>query len=166
MSLLNTNPKVSIIMGTFNCSKTIEKSITSIQCQSFKNWEFIIYDDGSKDNTLHILKTFEQNDSKIKIIDGKQNKGLGYALNQCIKVSRAPLLLRQDADDTSSPERLQYQLQFMNDHPEVSVFGTAATLFDDDKYFWGKIKPNPNPSQSSWCRGKSNHSRLRNYEKR
>ena len=83
-------PKVSVIMGVYNCKDVnlLYKSVNSIIEQTFTEWEFIICNDGSTDDTLTKLLELEKLDSRIKIISYSENKGLAYALNECIKFSK------------------------------------------------------------------------------
>ena len=82
--------KVSVIMGVYNCKneELLRKSVDSIINQTYKNWEFIICNDGSTNNTLEMLNDIAKKDSRIKIISYSKNKGLNYALNTCLKEAK------------------------------------------------------------------------------
>ena len=99
-------PLVSIIMGAYNCEATIEKCVESILQQTYKNWQFIICDDFSSDNTFDILKKYEDKDSRIIILHNECNKRLAASLNNCLKVAKGKYIARMDADDESLPQRL------------------------------------------------------------
>ena len=105
------NPKVSIIMSVYNAELSVVKSIKSILNQSFKNFEFLIIDDCSTDNSFEIMKEF--NDQRIKIIRNKKNIGLTKSLNKLIDMSNAPIIARQDADDFSKPKRIEKQYDYL-----------------------------------------------------
>lgn len=106
--------KVSVIMGVYNCKdkKMLKKSINSIINQTYSDWECIICNDGSTDNTLEALNNIAQVDSRIKIISYDKNKGLNYALNMCLKEAQGTYIARQDDDDISLKIGLKNRLIF------------------------------------------------------
>ncbi len=105
-------PLVSVIMPVYNAGKYLESSIESILNQTFRNYEFIIINDGSTDNSLDIISHYKSIDNRIKVINQK-NKGLIYSLNQAIKISKGDYLARMDSDDISYSSRFQKQLNLM-----------------------------------------------------
>jgi len=136
-------PKISVIMPTLNAEKYLKEAIDSILAQTFKNFEFIIIDDNSTDNTLNIINEYK--DKRIKLIKGK-NKGIASALNLGIKCSKGEYIARMDADDISLPRRFEKQIQFMDQHPEIGICGAnVIPLTDDQKYkSWGSwLKTEP-----------------------
>lgn len=134
------NPKVSILMGIFNCSKTLDESIQSIIKQTYNNWELIMCDDGSTDNTLEIANNYAVHyPDKIIVIRNKENKGLAYTLNQCLKHATGIYIARQDGDDISLPNRLEVQVEFLESNPQYSIVSTGMILFDE-KGEWGEKK--------------------------
>ena len=112
--------KVSVIMGVYNCKdkKMLKKSIDSIINQTYSNWEYIICNDGSTDNTLEELNKIAQIDSRIKVISYDKNKGLNYALNMCLKEAKGTYIAWQDDDDISLKDRLKKQVDFLDKHSE------------------------------------------------
>ena len=98
-------------MSVYNAELSVGKSIKSILDQSFKNFEFLIIDDCSTDNSYEIMKEF--NDQRIKIIKNKKNIGLTKSLNKLIDMSNAPIIARQDADDFSKPNRIEKQYYYL-----------------------------------------------------
>ena len=141
----NTNPpKISVIMGAYNAQKRLKKSVESIINQDFKNWELIICDDGSTDDTyLYILELAK-----------KDTRGLAYTLNHCISVSRGEFLARMDDDDYSYPNRFTIQYEFLCSHPEVAIVGSAACLVDS-KAVWGEMYRPEYPTKYNIWEGKS-----------
>jgi glycosyltransferase involved in cell wall biosynthesis len=123
-------PLVSIAMPIFNCEKTLRSAINSILNQTYSNWELILIDDGSKDRTLSIAKSF--NDSRIKVISDNLNLKLPNRLNQIITGSKGKYFARMDGDDVSYPERLQTQVEYLENHPNVDILGTQILIFDGD----------------------------------
>lgn len=140
-------------MGAYNAEKDIEKSINSILNQTYNNWEFIICDDCSKDSTYSILMKFSQQDPRIKVIQNNKNLGLGASLNECLKIATGDYLARQDADDTSVPKRLETQLLYILQNPNIDILGTSASLCDENMTVWGKRKMQNNFSLYSWAKG-------------
>lgn len=144
-------PNVSIIMGVYNCKNynLLRKSIESVLQQTYKDYEFIICNDGSTNDTLEELKKIAQSDSRIKIISYEKNCGLNHALNKCLKVSQGQYIARQDDDDISKPERLKKQVQFLDENPEYAIVGTCADVFDD-KGIWGEYAVPEKPQKSDF----------------
>lgn len=147
-----SKPEISILMGAYNCQSTVEKAIDSILAQTFQNWEFIICDDGSKDNTWNILQKYKE-DKRFILIQNNNNMGLAGTLNVCFQHSSAPYLARQDADDESLPERFQKQMNFLKENPAVDVLSTFAYLVDDDGKEWGVYKSKEIPQTIDWAKG-------------
>lgn len=125
-------PMISVIMGAYNCEKTIEKAIDSIIAQTYTNWEFIICDDGSTDHTLSVLEKYAERDARIKVLHNEVNLRLAASLNRCLAIARGKYIARMDSDDVSAPERLGRQLEFLEEHPEYAVVGCNRIVFDDD----------------------------------
>ena len=104
---------ISIIMSVYNGENFVEKCIDSITKQTFKNFEFLILDDGSTDNTYELLKKKKFNDDRIKIFRNENNLGLTKSLNKLIKKSKGNIIARQDADDLSNPKRFEKQIDYI-----------------------------------------------------
>jgi len=116
-------PKVSVIMSVFNGGSYLEKSINSILNQTFEDFEFIIINDGSIDNTLSIIESF--NDNRIRIIN-QENIGLTKSLNKGIVRSKANLIARVDADDLCDPKRLKLQYDRFSMENNLVLLGTKV----------------------------------------
>lgn len=128
--------KVSIIMGIYNCASTLEESIDSILAQSFKDWELIMCDDGSKDSSKEIaLRYSKLFPNKIKVLENEVNRGLNYSLNKCFEASSAMLIARQDGDDISEPDRLQKLYNFLMLNSEFSIVSSRMAHFDESGVF-------------------------------
>lgn len=126
--------KVSIIMGIYNCAETLEQSIESILNQSYKNWELIMCDDASIDRTYEIAKKYRDlYPQKIKLLKNYKNLTLGPTLNRCLKISTGDYIARQDADDKAILNRLEKQVEFLNNNMEYMLVGTKMISFDKDK---------------------------------
>ncbi len=138
------NPKISVIMSVLNGELYLKKGIESIINQTFNDWEFIICDDGSTDNTWRLLQEYAAKDSRIILIKNKINMGLAYSLNKCIKIARSDILARQDADDESHLNRFEKQYSYMIKHSEYAIVGTAWNNIDEHNKSWVTI-PKKNP---------------------
>lgn len=144
-------PNVSIIMGVYNCKNynLLRKSVESILQQTYKDYEFIICNDGSTNDTLEELKKIAQSDSRIKIISYEKNRGLSHALNECLAVSQGKYIARQDDDDVSKPERLKKQVQFLDENREYAIVGTCADVFDNNG-IWGEYTVPEKPQKGDF----------------
>ena len=119
-------------MVTRNRSEFIEPAIRSVLDQSYKNFEFLIVDDGSTDKTPEILKKWEGSDNRIKVLSRPQSFGLPSGLNLAASQARGQIYARMDDDDISLPERFEKQLKFLEDHPDIIAMGTAIRVIDED----------------------------------
>jgi len=108
------NKKISVLMSVYNSEDTLEDSINSILKQTFSDFEFLINDDCSTDSSLEIMKNFEKNDSRIKLISNDRNLGLTKSLNRLLYISNFDFIARQDSDDKSFPNRLEVQMSTIN----------------------------------------------------
>ena len=113
---------ISVIMSVFNGEKYLERSIHSILEQTYKEFEFLILDDASTDNTANILTEFTERDSRIKVFHNSENLGLTKSLNYLVDQSKNDILARQDVDDFSEKNRFFEQLKFLKMRNIVSVF--------------------------------------------
>ncbi|MDE9519629.1 glycosyltransferase [Xenorhabdus bovienii] len=129
---MNKNePAISVIMSVFNGEEFLSEAINSILNQSINDYEFIIVNDASTDRTTHILSEFQRKDKRIKIINNIGNIGLARSLNAAILVAKGKFIARMDADDFSFPGRLQAQYQYMVNHPDTIVCGTAMSIYEE-----------------------------------
>lgn len=125
-------PKVSVIMATYNCQDTLRESIDSVLNQTYTDWEFIICDDCSTDGTFNILKEYKNNyPEKIIILKNEVNSKLAFSLNHCLKYAKGQYIARMDGDDICLPQRFEKQVDFLDNHIEYSVVGTAMIPFDE-----------------------------------
>lgn len=127
----NVKPKITVIMSVKNGAKTLKRCINSIINQTFQEWEFIICDDGSSDNTYNILLEYSRRDARIRLLKNNESRGLAYSLNKCIAASNSNILARQDADDYSDSNRFEIQYEFVKSHPEYAIVGTCWYNVDE-----------------------------------
>lgn len=121
-----TIPLVSVIMPVYNGANDVQKSLDTILTQTFRNFEFIVINDGSKDDTSSILNAVH--DPRVRVIH-QDNMGLAATLNRGINMALGKLIARQDHDDLSRPERLAKQVSFLLDHSECVLLGSAADIW-------------------------------------
>ena len=131
-------PRLSVISGAYNIGScySFSKSIESVLSQSFDDFEFIICNDGSTDNTRELLLEYAERDGRIKLIENEKNIGLAASLNKCIELATGELIARHDLDDYNDPERFDKQIAYLDAHPEISVLGCCAALFNENG-IWG-----------------------------
>lgn len=129
----NKSPKVSVITGAFNIKKDdAGLAIQSILDQSFSDFEFIICDDGSTNDTAEILRRWADKDKRIVLLKNKENAGLMISLNNCLKVAKGEYIARMDLDDYCVPERFAKQLAVFDQEPNCDIVTSNSELFDDD----------------------------------
>jgi glycosyltransferase involved in cell wall biosynthesis len=122
---MNT-PLVSVTMPTFNRAGFLPRSIQSILDQTFTDFELIIIDDGSTDNTAEVVAQFK--DPRIIYVKNDQNRGISYSANRGIEMARGKYIARADSDDICLPERLAKTVAYMEAHPEVGVVGGQVMM--------------------------------------
>ena len=121
VSRLSKEPMISVIMPVFNRQDFVGTAIESILAQTYTDFEFIIFDDGSTDDSLKIIQSYR--DPRIRVVSGKGNRKLVPPLNDAIKMARGRYLARMDSDDISLPRRFEYQINFLEKHPDIDVCG-------------------------------------------
>lgn len=115
-------------MPAFNAGNKLLVAVKSIQQQTLNDWELILMDDGSTDNSIKKIKFL--NDKRIKIYRFKSNKGLTFRLNQAIRLSCSKYIARMDADDISFPTRFQEQVSFLENNSDIDLVATRALIFN------------------------------------
>ena len=134
---MSKTPMISVIMAVYNTKEEyLIQSVHSILSQTFQNFEFIIVNDHSKDETTELLKLF--NDPRIILIENAENQGLTKSLNTALKLCKGQFIARMDSDDISWPERFEKQLYYMQQHPEYAVIGSMFERSDHPGYFYPK----------------------------
>ncbi|MEZ5173274.1 MAG: glycosyltransferase family 2 protein [Bacteroidia bacterium] len=122
-------PKVSVFMPVYNAGVYLKEAIESILNQSFTDFEFVIVNDGSTDNSREVVLSYQ--DNRIKLIDNPQNLGLIASLNVGLEVCKGEYIVRMDQDDISLPDRILKQVRFMDDNPEFGLIGSWFEDFGD-----------------------------------
>ena len=139
-------PKISVLMPVYNGDQFLDKSIKSVLNQTFNNFEYIIINDGSTDDSLKIIKSYE--DSRIKIINFSKNMGIAAALNDGLNAAKGYYIARQDQDDISHPERFMLQIEYLETN-DVDLVDTNFIFIDEnDKYLQDYEKRYFNPDET------------------
>ncbi len=120
---------ISVIMPVYNAERYVAEAVQSILDQTFRDFEFIIVNDGSTDGSLAILERFAKSDPRIKLIS-RPNTGLVFALNEMLELARGEFIARMDADDVAIPDRFAQQLRYLAQHPDVVAVGCRVYLID------------------------------------
>lgn len=134
-------PLVSVVMSVRNGDQFLSKAVDSILDQSVRNFEFIIINDGSTDRTASILDRYQKDEPRLRVYH-QGNRGLVVSLNHGCSVARGKYIARMDADDIASKDRLLWQIDFMEKHPEIGIIGGAVEFIDVDGVSMG-ISTNP-----------------------
>ena len=143
---MNT-PVISILMSVYNGEKHLYAAVDSILKQTFKDFEFIIINDGSTDRTREILESYQ--DERIVLIH-QENKGLTRALNKGLSLAKGEFVARMDADDSCKPERLKKQVAFLRENPEIVLLGSNCFNVDGDGDIIGQIDLPTDGVQIKW----------------
>lgn len=125
--ITNSTPLVSISMPVLNCAATVAVAVQSILNQTFLEWELLLIDDGSTDETVKILRNFK--DRRVRVFADGSHHGHAARLNEAVGISRGIYLARMDGDDVSYPDRLARQLEHLSQHPEIDLLGGDVLVF-------------------------------------
>ena len=123
------SPAITVILPAYNAEQFIKQAIESILTQTFSNFELIIINDGSTDNTDEVIRSFT--DSRIRYIKNTENKGLIDTLNKGIDEAKSKYLARMDADDISLPTRLEKQVNYLNEHTDKDVVASTIIFINE-----------------------------------
>lgn len=150
-------PKITVLMSVFNGAPFVAQAMDGILSQTFDDFEFLIIEDASTDKTADILADYAEKDDRILVLYNKTNLGLTRSLNRGLKQARGIYIARQDADDISHKERLQRQVQLLDQQSEVGLVGSACLLINasnenqgvaktpcsHEEIFWNSLFLNP-----------------------
>jgi glycosyltransferase involved in cell wall biosynthesis len=131
---MNT-PVISVVIPAYNCAGFLRESMDSLLGQTFSDFEVIIINDGSTDNTADIIRSYK--DDRIIYTENGRNEGLAFTLNRGIDMARGRYIARMDGDDTCLPQRFQQQLNFFDAHPHTQILATWIELMDEEGKFTG-----------------------------
>lgn len=130
--------KISVLMGIYNCADTLAQAVDSIRAQTYTDWELILCDDGSADDTYQVARSLAAEDQRIILLRNEKNMGLNATLNRCFSAATGEYIARMDGDDDCMPERFERQIRFLTDHPEFQIVSAAMSMFDEHGE-WGRV---------------------------
>lgn len=144
--------KISVIMGIYNCAKTLGEALDCIVNQTYTNWEVIMCDDHSSDNTIQIAEQYVQkHQGKFVLLRNKENHGLNYTLNKCLKVANGEYIARMDGDDLCTEDRFVKEVTILEEREDISIVSTDMNFFDE-KGVWGRTNTEKIPTKESFLR--------------
>lgn len=150
---MKKTPRVSVIMGIYNCADTLPEAIESVLNQTYQDFELILCNDGSTDGTMEIALHYAQMDPEhIVLIKNEKNMGLNYTLNHCLSIAKGEYIARMDGDDRSLPNRFQVEVDYLDAHPEYALVSANLEVFDDEG-IWGYTNFKAEPVPADFVQG-------------
>ena len=144
---------VSIVMGIYNCAKTLPDAIDSIVAQTFQDWELIMCDDGSADDTYDVAFEYAQKfPDKIRLLRNETNQGLNVTLNRCLTIAKGKYIARMDGDDICTPTRLEEEVTLLENEPDIAIVSTGMSFFDESGV-WGSLYFPASPQKEDFIKG-------------
>lgn len=132
-------PTISVIMGIYNCADTLGEAIDCILAQTVTDWELILCDDGSTDDTFAVASGYQQRyPDKIVLLQNETNMGLNATLNKCLLSAKGRYIARMDGDDRCAPDRFEKELAVLESEPDIAIVSTDMAHFDETG-IWGRI---------------------------
>lgn len=136
--IMNKTPLVSVLMAIYNCEDTLEEAVDCILNQTYENWELIMYEDCSSDNTYELAKKLAEKDGRIKVFKNEKNLTLAPTLNECLKKAQGEYTARMDGDDVCDSTRFEKEVDVLNNHKEFAVVSCLMNMYDDEGIY-GKV---------------------------
>ena len=130
-------PRISCLLPVYNGEAFLVEAVDSILSQTYRDFELVVVDDGSRDATPDILRAFAETDDRVRVVR-RENGGIVAALNTGLSASRGEYLARMDADDISLPDRFQFQMDYLDAHPGCVLVGGVARSLNPDGSFGGR----------------------------
>lgn len=131
---MDRGPLISVLMGIYNCADTLEEAVECIINQTYTNWELILCDDCSTDNTSEVAAILAERDKRIVLLKNKTNMTLAPTLNKCLDVAQGKYVARMDGDDICSKDRFENEMLFLENHPEYALVSCQMNLLIKKEY--------------------------------
>ena len=142
--------KVSIIMGIYNCAETLGDAINCILHQTYTDWELILCDDGSTDNTYSVARSFYKTfPDKIILLRNESNQGLNITLNRCLSLASGQIIARMDGDDLCPPDRFEQEIRVLEQERDIAFVSGAMECFDENGV-WGCVRHKEYPEREDF----------------
>lgn len=150
---MKDTPKISVIMGIYNCADTLEDAIESILKQTETSWELILCDDGSSDETYKVAEKYQSEyPDKIVLLKNDRNRGLNYTLNQCLKEAHGTYIARMDGDDRCTENRFELEMNVLENEKDIAIVSSDMEFFDETGC-WGSVSHPEYPQKRDFVRG-------------
>lgn len=131
-----SHPRISVIMGIYNCAPTLAEALDSLLAQTCQDFKVIMCDDGSKDNTAEVAQSYvDRYQEKFILIRNERNMGLNFTLNHCLEYADTEYVARMDGDDISLPDRFEKEMEFLDSHSDIAIVSTPMIYFDENGDF-------------------------------
>jgi len=143
-------PVISVTISTYNVGAFIAETISSVLAQSFQDWELILVDDASTDDTVAQIIVFAQRDTRIRFFQNAENHGTGYTLNRCMQEATGMYIARLDADDTARNQWLEHGVAFMRTHPDHVLVSFPRMLINTNGHLLGRSHESSFASILGW----------------
>lgn len=149
---LKMNKKISVIMGIYNCAGTLKEALDCIVNQSYTNWEVIMCDDCSSDDTVQIAEQYiRKYTDKFILLRNEMNQGLNYTLNKCLECASGDYIARMDGDDVCDKNRFMREVEVLEDNPDIAIVSTDMNFFDE-KGVWGRTHTDKYPQKENFLK--------------
>lgn len=122
-------------MGIYDCAPTLQEALDSLYAQTYQDFEIILCNDGSKDNTYELALENQKKHPNIVLLNNPHNMGLNQTLNNCLAVAQGEYIARMDGDDLCMPDRFETELRFLEEHPEYAIVSSPMEYFDENGTF-------------------------------
>ena len=143
---------VSIIMGIYNCSSTLDEAVKCIVNQTYPAWELIMCDDASTDDTYAVAEKYvRMYPETVTLLRNEKNHGLNYTLNKCLQFAHGEFIARMDGDDLCSKDRLAQEITVFDKEPDIDIVSTGMEYFDESGV-WGKILKKEYPDKMEFLK--------------
>lgn len=125
-------PRITVIMGIYNCADTLVEALESLEAQTYKQFKVILCDDGSRDNTLEVAYKWAELHPNYIVIKNEYNMKLAATLNHCLDYADTEYVARMDGDDLSAPTRFEKEINFLDTYPEYALVSCPMIYFDEN----------------------------------
>ena len=146
-------PKVSVIMGIYNCAPYLQEALDSLYAQTFQDFEIILCDDGSSDGTYGIALVNQTLHPNIVLLKNPRNLGLNQTLNNCLAVANGNYIARMDGDDVCDSTRFEKEVAFLDGHPEYAIVSSPMLYFDENGVFGKGAAKGGEPDKNAFVMG-------------